>query len=400
MTPEIPYSSNFDDQNYSFPPSLIKDLFIFTETVQKFDPSINGKDQDWQFHLKLGKSWQVLDIKLYKDTWYCNISPGVSRRAFENKESNFSFNLFRSDLTDSRQPIPLEVELALPEINTKLNEIYYEVFADALKYNSKLLKQLPPTHRWGAIPSSFVRDLLPEWMPFLEELTPIEINHSIEICEQPKPEIMSEMTAELYFDYCKIAYLANPKSFAESSYKFDPSLPGRELYKRYADGRDNGLTKINPRSAQAFNDWYKSKQRQGGHPWEIYRGGNSTHIDLGVLWEQTPSNKGWHICLEAFSSGRLVETCRIAMALNNANLPFQLVHAESYLQRLRKEDMVGIVPKGCDLRYGYQSFPKDFKVADCIHFEWLRDKLGRQIAPWKEISAVTTWLPIRPVKLR
>lgn len=48
-------------------------------------------------------------------------------------------------------------------------------------------------------------------------------------------------------------------------------------YYRHADGRDDGLKKIDPDSAEAFADWLENREK-GGHPWEVCRGGNSTHV--------------------------------------------------------------------------------------------------------------------------
>ncbi len=57
------------------------------------------------------------------------------------------------------------------------------------------------------------------------------------------------------------------------------------MYARYADGRHDGLLDINPASEQEFADWIDGthpERGMGGHPWEIKRGGNTTHIDLIV----------------------------------------------------------------------------------------------------------------------
>jgi hypothetical protein len=401
--PMIPEQNKFDeqrDEDFSFSPRLIKELFLLTEHVERFEPHINGLDQDWQFHIKLDRQWQRLDINVYRDVWYCSISPGITRSHFTKEQTNFSFCLMRADLANLREEILAEVQHALPAINQAIKEIYDEVSIDPLKYNSDLLKKLPPTIRWGAIPSPFVRDLLPEWMPFLKELTPAEIQAAINICERGSSEPLLEMTAGTFFDYARVAYLANPGTFKDSLKPLKVNQSGIELYKLYADGRDDGLTKLNQKSPKAFEDWYSSSKRGGGHPWEIYRGGNSTHIDLYVERPTVGPKNSWQIKLSAFSSTRLAETCRIAIAFAKADLPFKLEHADSYLARLRGEDMVGIIPTGFDLKYGYHAFPKEFGVADCIHFSWLKDSQGRQLAPWRDLAAATTWLPIRPLRAR
>lgn len=78
-----------------------------------------------------------------------------------------------------------------------------------------------------------------------------------------------------------------------------------------ADGRDAGLRNINGDSLKAFYEWYHGAERIGAHPWEICRGGNSTHISLFISEVQ---NK-WETRLEGSSIVRIEETVRMAVAL-------------------------------------------------------------------------------------
>lgn len=55
----------------------------------------------------------------------------------------------------------------------------------------------------------------------------------------------------------------------------------KEQYALHADGRDEGLSKLDGDSPEAFARWLKERPRTG-HPWEVCRGGNSTHIDCIV----------------------------------------------------------------------------------------------------------------------
>jgi len=76
----------------------------------------------------------------------------------------------------------------------------------------------------------------------------------------------------------------------------------------------DGLTELPANSAEAFENWYRSR-RSGGHPWEIHRGGSTTHIDLGVI----DRHEGWSVFLDGSSTARMAETIRIALALLKAN---------------------------------------------------------------------------------
>ena len=67
------------------------------------------------------------------------------------------------------------------------------------------------------------------------------------------------------------------------------------MYKRYADGRCGALHEIDPDSPDEFLLWLDRKtpctRDCGDHPWEIKRGGNTTHIDLYVC---RPDRLRWY----------------------------------------------------------------------------------------------------------
>ena len=135
-----------------------------------------------------------------------------------------------------------------------------------------------------------------------------------------------------------------------------------EMYKRLADGRHEGLVELPPESADAFNQWYHSG-RDGGHPWEVYRGGNTTHIDLGV----TEKAGGWSVFLRGSSTSRMAETIRIALALEKEGLPVEIHDAEELRSRLLGMDNMGIIPKFIINHRASQNFEKGDRVCDCAH---------------------------------
>lgn len=373
-------------------------LTAITTLIERLEPRVNGADRDWELYLKPDGRWVKLDAKLYNDTWYFSLLEPVNRGAGTSKQFLFSFSPNSSE--DQSSALTPEVVERLAGVRGEIARTVERVGEDPLRYHGELQRSIPPTLRYGVLPRSFVRDLLPEWQSFHKELSSREIGRMIELCERSDGEPLEFMTAGRFFDYCRVAYGANPKSFERYTEPFDTNASGVELYSRYADGRDDGLRKITPDSPAAFHTWYRSA-RLGGHPWEIYRGGNSTHIDLAVLKEsERGEGSTWRVLLSAFSTSRLVETCRIALAFEDAGLPFTLEHRESYLRRLRGTDMVGLVPDEMDLRYGHHHFPKEFGVADSIRFQWFRDEeTGKQLRPWREIIAAATWLPIPELRL-
>jgi len=138
--------------------------------------------------------------------------------------------------------------------------------------------------------------------------------------------IIPSMTADDFFRYCEIAYEAN------DYFKGDrKGLSAREKYSSMADRRDDGLSEINGDSPKAFRDWLNGPSRMGGHPWEICRGGNSTHISLYVSQE----GDHWKLTLAGSSRVRVEETVRIALAFIDQKIPFHLRDGEEILRMVK-----------------------------------------------------------------
>ncbi|MDP3285926.1 MAG: hypothetical protein Q8M56_15965, partial [Desulfobacterales bacterium] len=197
---------------------------------------------------------------------------------------------------------------------------------------------------------------------------------------------VSSMTAADYFKYCRIAYLAGTRK----GETVDESLSGREMYARYADGRDEGLLKIDPESEQEFADWIDGahpKREKGGHPWEIKRGGNTTHIDLTVLRPSAYQKKGFKVELRGESISRMAETIRMFLAIHEAKLPISIADPGGVRKRLLAQDNIGIIPSYASLHRAKQYFDKDKDVFDVMHYDDL-GRFKRRITPfitWEQL---------------
>lgn len=254
---------------------------------------------------------------------------------------------------------------------------------DPKNYLKKLNQNLPLRYRDGIIP----RNWLIRWVPDLYRPEKIlgarntaKLCHHLEKSKDGAAEkFLPEMTLTTYLSYCKEAYLANAKSL-----KFSRESKALELYKQFADNRNDGLLDIDPNSPVAFSQWYHGS-RGGGHPWEIYRGGNTTHIDLGVRFEE---NKGWIIYLNSEATSRLVETARIALGFIEKDLPFELLNGKSIRMKLHNLDNIGLVPDWHSTHRAASEFPDEFHVYDCIH---LRNLETREE---KKVISLATWFPL------
>ena len=220
---------------------------------------------------------------------------------------------------------------------------------------------------------------------------------------------IKDFTASHFFRACAIGY----KACGLDVEGMEPSA----LYLRYADGRDEGLTGtgsglnegpgIDYDDPKAWHDWYYGR-RSGGHPWEVLRGGNSTHVDLmpcgdehelralyriGMMskaeLERQCGQAGYYLTLQG--KYRTFEIVAFYIALSEAGFPVALSDAEEILDRLTGNGYVGIVPHALPTRYCEGLFPASYgKIIDFIHVqEEEMDVLGRYI----------TWLPQEPVRL-
>ncbi len=125
-----------------------------------------------------------------------------------------------------------------------------------IKANKQIQLEYPLNYRYCAVSNSLIQDSLPDIYRLDRELGKVKTRKFIALVEdgffiRSENSIIESMTATKYFEYCKIAYIAGQR---------------RE-------------------SQQEFADWIDGKhvKRSGrGHPWEIKRGGNTTHIDLSV----------------------------------------------------------------------------------------------------------------------
>lgn len=198
---------------------------------------------------------------------------------------------------------------------------------------------------------------------------------------------IKDFTANEFFKACAIGYKA-------CKYKVNGMSPV-ELYLKYADGRDEGLTGtghglnagpgIDFDNAEEWHSWYFGA-RGGGHPWEVVRGGNSTHVSLYVMHDK---NAGWYF--EVAGKHRPFESVSFYTALSAAGLPVFLCDAQEILARFEGSDYVGIVPHSVIPKYCEGMFPDIYgRVIDFMHiYDEELKKYGKDII----------WLPEEEAKL-
>jgi hypothetical protein len=248
-----------------------------------------------------------------------------------------------------------------------------------IEHRQRIETEVRPHRRFGKLLRSAVWKVVPDARRFDREIGMATIERFAAIVAHPLPAItLSSLTKQHYLRMCEIAYDA-------SSYDtLSPDLSALDRYRRMADGRHEGLVDVSPGDdPQAFARWYSERQR-GGHPWEICKEGNSTHISLAPH----PVEGGWKVWLAGTSAARCVETVRMAVALHDHGFPVRVAAGDDLLRMVRGEDLLGVVPDGVPTRYCSQDFPLEDRILQCVH---LADFHEIPI----DVEALVTWYPLK-----
>jgi len=302
----------------------------------------------WLYYYPDQKKWYSLSVTKYAGQLYFNF----------DMELTFS----TSGEANTGREISLDLEF-LNWLYEEVDEIISRLRKDHYGYNACVAKNLPYQKRFGRI---LRKDY---WTIFPDEKEDFETNLSqktIGILEKVAVNSSAEksslefqkLTAGDFFRYCELGYDANAY-FNNSNTILSP----KDKYLNMADGRDCGLRNIDEDAESAFKQWYETERHCGGHPWEICRGGNSTHISLFV--EKTQS--GWLLRLAGSSRGRVIETVKMAVALYVAKVPFYLQQSDEIFRMVTGQDYIGIVPETILPRYCHSHFPTADQIIDFMH---------------------------------
>ena len=253
-------------------------------------------------------------------------------------------------------------------------------------YNEEVNRKLPVEMRTGTITRQDMWRIFPEEKAdFFKNFSESEVREFAALTadytdDYPKPAgRLEQMTANDFYRFCSIGYHANAYSGLDA-------LSLREQYEAHADGRDEGLGEIDPDSPEAFQKWYTDRKRHGGHPWEVCRGGNSTHVALFVRHDE----KGYYLEVDGRSWSRCVETAKFFLALSHQGLPVVVDDGKAMSARFLGTDKIGIVPGGVFPRYCESLFPD----------ETILDFMNLPFEKRNEVASAAVWQPLDRVELR
>lgn len=248
-------------------------------------------------------------------------------------------------------------------------------------YNRYVKDKLPLIHRKGTISSKdFWKGFPDARESIMEGMSEADCNEFVSLMQEFKKDAipsarLNEMTANMFFECCSLGYKIN-------GYDIEGLSPS-EQYKKYADGRDEGLLEIDSSSAFAYEEWTNETRRGGGHPWEVMRGGNSTHVDF----YPRKDDKGYYFMLSG--DHRKKEVALFYLALYRAGIPVGLYNGRLIANAFTGNDRIGIVPNEVFPRYCHSMFPKE----DVIDFVNIYDD------EMDSIKDYVTWYDIPEIHL-
>lgn len=370
-----------------------KNVQTFLKELKNFQCEFSFSDRIWRITFFDEKNrWHQFHIQEYNKTFYISLidgeAPILEVQVGKKVEANDSHRSFgghasRFDYTDiSKQWGPL---ISSARVWLK------RVQQDWIKMNALVIAKYPINRRKGVVPHSIVRASLSDIFRLDRELGKrntakfIKIHENGYFRDEKKIE-RSSMTVKIFFDYCKVAYIAAQR---KDDY-IDEKLSGLEMYKRYADGRHEGLLDIDIHSEEEFAAWLDGthpKRDRGGHPWEIKRGGNTTHIDLYVSRPRFREKEGFIVTVNAHAISRLTEAIRMFLSLYDAGMPITIGAPEDIMKRLLAQDNIGIVPCYDSLHRANQEYSEDQNVHDVMYY----DDFGRYK---RRVKPFITWEPL------
>ncbi len=341
--------------------------YLQEEVVEHYEGFVELYESEYPEAVK----WYKLSFSEYQNVYYIAIDGSLTIRA--NAAD------FQKDLKHNHDEL-------CDWLYQKVNNAVEQLAKNTDEYNAYVESNLSYRKRYGKLLRSDYWSINQEEKDyFRSDFTDEDIKRFKTIAESSDLKAhknkIKRMNAGDFFNYCKICYEANGY-FSKSNKPFE----AKDMYLEMADGRDCGLRNICPESDEEFLQWHINESHCGGHPWEICRGGNSTHISLYV---HRDANE-WMLILAGSSRIRAVETIRMALALHKNNIPFNLKDADELYRMLTGQDFIGIDPEHVLPRYCHSSFPEEDRIIDFMNLYHEHEQ---------EIINKAHWYPVDRVEL-
>lgn len=212
---------------------------------------------------------------------------------------------------------------------------------------------------------------------YFAKLSPIKVDDFIEKVKAQSVDnliLIHDMTANKYYDVCKLAYKAIGKE--------DNHLTAKELFYKNADGRDQGLKIIDGDSTEAFDVWFTQNKHHFDHTFEILPGRSFYRGDLWV----DKKGDGYYLKLSGSNFWTSVDVIKIYMELIKNNIPVILYDEELIIKRLLGESYLAIISRD-KMTYGYQEVLGKI-LLDSMHLPKENRESYLDKIIWEEISTL------------
>lgn len=239
-------------------------------------------------------------------------------------------------------------------------------------YNKYIKENYFYNNRFGVIKRKDYWNIYPETKEnIFNKISQEEIKYFLEYAKDKIENRIENMTSGKYFEYVGLIY----KSIG---YDID-NMTNKELYLKYADGRDEGLSQVDENSNIAFDNWYNDDTKYGGHPWEIIRGHSFSRVNLLVIKD----DKGYYLFLVG-KILRKIEITKIFNILNKNNIPVEVHNANTIKDAFIGNDYIGIVPDEI-IPIECNGYFKEYKPTEFIH---IKDKKNLKYIKWEPLENI------------
>lgn len=166
-----------------------------------------------------------------------------------------------------------------------------------------------------------------------------------------------------------LASLTAAEYLALAGFMYDAAFPEivglspRGQRARKADTRHGGMLDLQEDDPDAFREWYASSTWAGSHPWEIVFG----HPHGILLFPRLDGRGRWRLLLRVECLGLYLPAVRMAIALGERCVPFELQAKETVVAALRGLDDVAVGPG-----YGRMSLEelRERRPEGLVHVRW------------------------------
>lgn len=240
-------------------------------------------------------------------------------------------------------------------------------------YNEYINDNYSYENKFGVIKRKDYWKTYPEIKEYLlEEITNEEIDYFLKNATSNEKKRINNMTSGKYFEYVYLIY----KSL---NYEIG-NLSNKELYLKYADGRDMGLSEIDESSSVEFEKWLNDNTKFGGHPYEIIPGHSFSRINLFIRKDEL----GYYLSINGRNLIRKIEIVKIFNILHKNNIPLNIYDVDVIKESLKGNDYIGIVPSSILPIYCEEYFKK-YKPLEFIH---MKDKKMLKHIKWEDLEII------------